>query len=94
MCLYPCISRCLSQMEEDGLSVDDLFSQCVFRQDERDMVLKAVHVVQPDYQPSLNTNANQCSSSLVKDFYTQVSQASFDLYHMFAIVIHYTLIYY
>ncbi|KAF1385866.1 hypothetical protein PFLUV_G00112200 [Perca fluviatilis] len=72
-CSPKVITRCLSQMEEDGLSVDDLFSQCVFRQDERDMVLKAVHVVQPDYQPSLNTNANQCSSSLVKDFYTQRS---------------------
>uniref|UniRef100_A0A8C9Z114 DNA-directed RNA polymerase n=1 Tax=Sander lucioperca TaxID=283035 RepID=A0A8C9Z114_SANLU len=73
-CSPKVITRCLSQMEEDGLSVDDLFSQCVFRQDERDMVLKAVHIVQPDYQPILNTNTNQCSSSLVKDFYTQVLQ--------------------
>uniref|UniRef100_A0A8C9YZI6 DNA-directed RNA polymerase n=1 Tax=Sander lucioperca TaxID=283035 RepID=A0A8C9YZI6_SANLU len=72
-CSPKVITRCLSQMEEDGLSVDDLFSQCVFRQDERDMVLKAVHIVQPDYQPILNTNTNQCSSSLVKDFYTQRS---------------------
>ncbi|XP_032381991.1 DNA-directed RNA polymerase, mitochondrial isoform X1 [Etheostoma spectabile] len=72
-CSPKVIARCLSQMEEDGLSVDDLFSQCVFRQDERDMVLKAVHIVQPDYQPSLNANTNQCSSSLVKDFYTQRS---------------------
>lgn len=67
------ISRCLSQMERDGLSVDDLFSQCVFRQDERDMVLKAVHIVQPDYQPALNQNLSQCPSSLVEDFYLQVS---------------------
>lgn len=59
-------------MEEDGLSVDDVFSQCVFRQDERDMVLKALRIVQPDYQPNLNVNASPCSSSLVQDFYTQV----------------------
>ncbi|CAB1324425.1 unnamed protein product, partial [Coregonus sp. 'balchen'] len=39
-------------MEEDGLPVDELFSHCVFRQDERDMVLRAIHTVQPDFQPS------------------------------------------
>lgn len=76
------ISRCLSQMENDGLSVDDLFNQCVFRKDERDMVLKAVHIVQPDYQPRRNATASQCSSPLVQDFYKQVSLASFDLYDM------------
>lgn len=70
-CSPKVISRCLSQMEEDGLSVDDLFSQCVFRQDERDMLLKAIRIIKPDYQPSLNMHASQCSSSLVQDFYTQ-----------------------
>ncbi|XP_044056573.1 DNA-directed RNA polymerase, mitochondrial [Siniperca chuatsi] len=70
-CSPKIVTRCLSQMEEDGLSVDDVFSQCVFRQDERDMVLKAVHIVQPDYQPSLNATTSQCSSSLVQDFYIQ-----------------------
>lgn len=67
------LSRCLSQMERDGLSVDDLFSQCVFRQDERDMVLKAVRIVQPDYQPALIQNLSQHPLSLVEDFYLQVS---------------------
>uniref|UniRef100_A0A8C7QF82 DNA-directed RNA polymerase n=1 Tax=Oncorhynchus mykiss TaxID=8022 RepID=A0A8C7QF82_ONCMY len=37
------INRVLRQMEEDGLPVDELFSHCVFRQDERDMVLRAIH---------------------------------------------------
>lgn len=69
-------------MEENGLSVDDVFSKCVFRQDERDMVLKAVQIVQPDYQPNLNVTTNQCSSLLVEDFYIQVLQASLDLYHI------------
>uniref|UniRef100_A0A672YW69 DNA-directed RNA polymerase n=1 Tax=Sphaeramia orbicularis TaxID=375764 RepID=A0A672YW69_9TELE len=54
------ITRCLNQMEEDGLSVEDLFSQCVFRRDERDMVLKAIRSVQADYQPSVNLDASQC----------------------------------
>ncbi|XP_068447589.1 DNA-directed RNA polymerase, mitochondrial isoform X2 [Clinocottus analis] len=67
------ISRCLSQMEKDGLSLDDLFSQCVFRQDERDMVLKAVRVVQPDYRPGLNASPTPRFSPLVHDLYTQRS---------------------
>ncbi|KAM7012929.1 DNA-directed RNA polymerase, mitochondrial [Tautogolabrus adspersus] len=70
-CSPKIVSRCLSQMEEDGLSVDDVFSQCVFRQDERDMVLKAVHIVQPDYQPRLNTAISDCFSPLVQDYYIQ-----------------------
>lgn len=64
-------------MEEDGLSADDLFSQCVFRQDERDMVLKAVHLVQPDYKPRLHASAAQCPS-LVQEFYTQVPLEAVD----------------
>ncbi|KAF3834971.1 hypothetical protein F7725_027529, partial [Dissostichus mawsoni] len=65
------VTRCLTQMEEEGLSLDDVFRKGVFRQDERDMVLKAVQIVQPDYQPSLKTDTEQCSSSLVHDYYTQ-----------------------
>lgn len=73
LCYISC--RCLNQMTKDGLSVDDVFSQCVFRQDERDMVLRAVHIVQPDYHPSVNANTSQCSPALVQDYYIQVSQA-------------------
>lgn len=58
--------------------MDDLFKQCVFRQDERDMVIKAVRIVQPDYQPKLNMTTSQCTSSLVQDFYTKVLQASLE----------------
>lgn len=68
--------RCLNQMEKDGLSIDDVFNQCVFWQDERDMVLRAVHIVQPDYRPSLNANTNQSSPALVQGYYLQVSQAN------------------
>lgn len=75
----PCSSRCLRQMEEDGLSVDDLFSQCVFRQDERDMVLKAIRIIQPDYQPRVDPTKSQCSSPLVQDYYTQVFLVGFNM---------------
>ncbi|CAG5864809.1 unnamed protein product [Menidia menidia] len=70
-CSPKVISRCLNQMEEDGLSVDSLFSSCVFRQDERDMVLKAIRAVHPDYQPRPAPHASHSSSPLVHDFYTQ-----------------------
>uniref|UniRef100_A0A3Q3K9W5 DNA-directed RNA polymerase n=1 Tax=Monopterus albus TaxID=43700 RepID=A0A3Q3K9W5_MONAL len=66
-----CISRCLRQMEEDGLSVDYLFSRCVFQQDERDMVLKAIRIAQPDYQPSLTLTMSQSAPLLIQNFYTQ-----------------------
>eukprot|EP00063_Salmo_salar_P096967 XP_014071802.1 PREDICTED: DNA-directed RNA polymerase, mitochondrial-like [Salmo salar] len=71
------INRVLRQMEEDGLPVDELFSHCVFRQDERDMVLRAIHTVQPDFQPSINTILQTCSSPLVKDFYTERADAKY-----------------
>ncbi|CAN9500557.1 unnamed protein product [Ophioblennius macclurei] len=70
-CSPKVISRCLNQMEEDGLSVDDLFSRCVFRQDERDMLLKAVRVVEPGYQPNVTLDMSQGSPALVQDYYTQ-----------------------
>lgn len=70
-CSPKVVSRCLNQMKEDNLTVDDLFSQCVFRQDERDMLLRAISIVKPDYRPDLNLHDNQGSSSLVQDYYTQ-----------------------
>ncbi|XP_072517016.1 DNA-directed RNA polymerase, mitochondrial [Salminus brasiliensis] len=65
------IKSCLQQMKKDGLCVDDVFRQCVFRQDEREVVLKVVQEVQPDYEPPAAAENLQCSLSLVKDFYTQ-----------------------
>ncbi|XP_028301108.1 DNA-directed RNA polymerase, mitochondrial [Gouania willdenowi] len=70
-CPVNVIIRCLNQMQEDGLLIDDLFSRCVFRQDERDMILKAIRVVLPEYEPQLNSQTNEGYSSLIKDFYTQ-----------------------
>ncbi|XP_053713267.1 DNA-directed RNA polymerase, mitochondrial [Synchiropus splendidus] len=63
------ITRCLTQMEEDGLSLDNLFSKCVFWQDERDMVMKAIRAVKPDYQPSHNVTTSNSPPSLIEDFY-------------------------
>uniref|UniRef100_A0A665WUW3 DNA-directed RNA polymerase n=1 Tax=Echeneis naucrates TaxID=173247 RepID=A0A665WUW3_ECHNA len=68
-CSPKVINRCLHQMEEDGMSLDDLFTQCLFQEDERDKVLRAVRVIHPDYQPCLKLTQSQCSPSLVQDFY-------------------------
>uniref|UniRef100_H2VAF5 DNA-directed RNA polymerase n=1 Tax=Takifugu rubripes TaxID=31033 RepID=H2VAF5_TAKRU len=72
-CSPKTVTRCLNQMEKDGVSVDDIFRQCAFRQDERDMVLRAVRIVQPDYCPSLDTSRNQLNGlpALVQDYYMQ-----------------------
>ncbi|KAK1805942.1 hypothetical protein P4O66_012981 [Electrophorus voltai] len=66
------ISRCLQQMKQDGLSVDDVFQQYVFRQDERAAVLRAVRVVQPNYKPRLAPEGPPCSLPLLKSFYSEV----------------------
>ncbi|MCJ8737740.1 hypothetical protein PDJAM_G00027500 [Pangasius djambal] len=71
------INRCLQQMAEGGLCLDDMFRQCVFRQDERDMVLKAIRTVQPDYEPRTPTERPHCSLPLVESFYTQREETSY-----------------
>uniref|UniRef100_A0A8C1L359 DNA-directed RNA polymerase n=1 Tax=Cyprinus carpio TaxID=7962 RepID=A0A8C1L359_CYPCA len=67
------IKRCLQQMEMDGLSVDDVFRQCVFKKDEREMVLRAVQLVQPEYQPNVSRDQPVCSLPLVEQFYREGS---------------------
>ncbi|KAG7327569.1 hypothetical protein KOW79_009175 [Hemibagrus wyckioides] len=71
------INRCLQQMSESGLHLDDMFRQCVFKQDERDMVMKAIRTVQPDYEPQTSSERPHCSLPLVEDFYTQRENTSY-----------------
>uniref|UniRef100_A0A671SGJ4 DNA-directed RNA polymerase n=1 Tax=Sinocyclocheilus anshuiensis TaxID=1608454 RepID=A0A671SGJ4_9TELE len=69
--------RCLQQMEMDGLSVDDVFRQCVFKKDEREMVLRAVQLVQPEYQPNVSRDQHVCSLPLVEQFYAEREGATY-----------------
>ncbi|XP_005170579.2 DNA-directed RNA polymerase, mitochondrial [Danio rerio] len=69
------IARCLQQMGADGLSVDDVLSQCVFKKDEREMVLRAVQLVIPHFQPSVSKTQPVCSLPLVKQFYAEREDA-------------------
>uniref|UniRef100_A0A673JSH5 DNA-directed RNA polymerase, mitochondrial n=1 Tax=Sinocyclocheilus rhinocerous TaxID=307959 RepID=A0A673JSH5_9TELE len=71
------IKRCLQQMEMDGLSVDDVFRQCVFKKDEREMVLRAVQLVQPEYQPNVSRDQPVCSLPLVEQFYAEREGATY-----------------
>ncbi|XP_060797384.1 DNA-directed RNA polymerase, mitochondrial [Neoarius graeffei] len=71
------INRCLQQMAEGGLCLDNMFRQCVFRQDERDMVLKAIRIVKPDYKPHTPFERPHCSLPLVEDFYTKREESSY-----------------
>ncbi len=68
-------------MEVDGLSVDDVFRQCVFKKDEREMVLRAVRLVHPEYQPSVSKDQPVCSLPLVKQFYAEVPLHYVTLYY-------------
>uniref|UniRef100_A0A8C5C720 DNA-directed RNA polymerase n=1 Tax=Gadus morhua TaxID=8049 RepID=A0A8C5C720_GADMO len=71
--LFPAFGpRCLNHLEAEGLSLDNLFGQFVFRQDERDMVLKAVCSVRPEYQPASDyLTPDDRHPSLVQDLYLQ-----------------------
>ncbi|XP_028857359.1 DNA-directed RNA polymerase, mitochondrial isoform X2 [Denticeps clupeoides] len=71
------INRCIQQMETDGISMDDLFRLCVFRQDEREMVLRAIRTVQPDFQPQTLAGRLLCPSPLVHSFYTERDKAQY-----------------
>ncbi|XP_069042077.1 DNA-directed RNA polymerase, mitochondrial [Lepisosteus oculatus] len=76
-CAPRVIARCLLQLEKDGFSLEALYRKCVFREDEREMVLKAVQAVQPDFQPHVPTDTKVCSSPLVQDFYTKRELAQY-----------------
>ncbi|KAJ8374547.1 hypothetical protein SKAU_G00051270 [Synaphobranchus kaupii] len=70
-CSTRVIGRCMQQLGEAGLSAEDLFRHCLFRQDERETVLKAIRAVQPDFQPSVHAEPKICSSPLVEEVYTK-----------------------
>nr|DBA28382.1 TPA: hypothetical protein GDO54_008760 [Pyxicephalus adspersus] len=55
-------------MEKDGLSVDQLFQDFIYHEDEREMVLEAIRHVRPDYKPPLRAEVI-IDSPLVKNVY-------------------------
>ncbi|XP_033926597.1 DNA-directed RNA polymerase, mitochondrial isoform X2 [Melopsittacus undulatus] len=65
------IRRYLQQLQHDGFHVDELFQKCLFEEDEKEKVLKAVRMVHPNYQLPPAPSPQTCSSSLLQDFYSR-----------------------
>ncbi|XP_055563148.1 DNA-directed RNA polymerase, mitochondrial isoform X1 [Falco cherrug] len=71
------IQRCVQQLKEDGFCVDQLFQKCLFEEDEKEKVLNAIRVVQPDYQVPPPPQPQTCKSSLLQDFYSKKNMVSY-----------------
>ncbi|XP_030074244.1 DNA-directed RNA polymerase, mitochondrial isoform X1 [Microcaecilia unicolor] len=71
------IQRIVQQLEEDGFRLEELFQNYPHQQDEREMVLKAIWCVRPDFQPPPQPQAHVCSSPLLRDFYIKDQPVSY-----------------
>uniref|UniRef100_A0A8B9BJE6 DNA-directed RNA polymerase n=1 Tax=Anser brachyrhynchus TaxID=132585 RepID=A0A8B9BJE6_9AVES len=68
------IWRCVQQLKHDGFHVDELFQKCLFEGDEKETVLRAIRIVQPDYQLPPAPKPQSCKSALLSNFYSKVSR--------------------
>ncbi|XP_053906418.1 DNA-directed RNA polymerase, mitochondrial [Cuculus canorus] len=71
------IQSWVQQMENNGFHVDELFQKCLFEEDEKEKVLKAIRIVQPNYQLPPPANPQNCKSSLLQDFYFKEKVVSY-----------------
>ncbi|XP_038240169.1 DNA-directed RNA polymerase, mitochondrial isoform X2 [Dermochelys coriacea] len=71
------IKRCVQQLEEDGFHLDELFKGMVYEEDEREMVLKAVRIIKPNFQPLSLPHSEICTSPLLWDFYSKEKPVSY-----------------
>ncbi|KAM9618918.1 DNA-directed RNA polymerase, mitochondrial [Morphnus guianensis] len=71
------IQRCMQQLENDGFHVDELFQKCLFEEDEKEKVLRAIRIVQPSYQLPPPPSPQTCKSSLLRDFYSKEKMVSY-----------------
>ncbi|XP_068276665.1 DNA-directed RNA polymerase, mitochondrial [Nyctibius grandis] len=71
------IQRCVQQLKNDGFHVDELFQKCLFEEDEKEKVLRAIRVVQPKYQLPPPPRPQICKSSLLRDFYSRETTVSY-----------------
>ncbi|XP_051495790.1 DNA-directed RNA polymerase, mitochondrial [Apus apus] len=69
--------RCLQQLKNNGFHVDELFQKCLFEEDEKEMVLRAIRIVQPDYQLPPSPSPQTSKSSLLQDFYSKEKTVSY-----------------
>nr|XP_056700351.1 DNA-directed RNA polymerase, mitochondrial [Euleptes europaea] len=72
------IARCLQQLEQDGLQLEDLLRDSQLEEDEAKMALKAIRKVKPDFQPlPPDRQAEICTVPLFRDFYTKAKPVSY-----------------
>ncbi|NXT85379.1 RPOM protein, partial [Zapornia atra] len=71
------IERCLQQLQSSGFHVDELFQKCLFEEDEQENILRAIRIVQPNYQLPPPPSPQPCKSSLLQDFYSREEVVSF-----------------
>ncbi|XP_048354229.1 DNA-directed RNA polymerase, mitochondrial [Sphaerodactylus townsendi] len=72
------IARCLQQLKEDGLRLEDLLRDSQHKEAETKMALKAIRRVMPDFQPPpLVRPAEICTVPLFRDFYTKAEPVSY-----------------
>ncbi|KFP71865.1 hypothetical protein N310_12262, partial [Acanthisitta chloris] len=71
------ICRYLQWLKSDGFHVDELFQKCSFEEDEKEEVLRAIRIVQPNYQLPSPPNPQTCKTSLLKDFYSKKKAVSY-----------------
>ncbi|NXW66546.1 RPOM protein, partial [Eurystomus gularis] len=69
--------RYVQQLKNDGFHLDELFQKCLFEEDEKEKVLKAIRIVQPNYQLPPPPKPQTCKSSLLQDFYSREKVVSY-----------------
>uniref|UniRef100_A0A669QB75 DNA-directed RNA polymerase n=1 Tax=Phasianus colchicus TaxID=9054 RepID=A0A669QB75_PHACC len=71
------IWRCVQHLKKDGFHVDELFQKCLFEGDEKEKVLKAIRIIQPDYQLPSPPKPEICKAALLKNFYSEKEMVSY-----------------
>ncbi|XP_029821207.1 DNA-directed RNA polymerase, mitochondrial [Manacus vitellinus] len=71
------IWRYLEQLKSDGFHVDELFQKCLFEEDEKEKILRAIRTVLPNYQLPPPPKPQTCKSTLLQDFYSKEKVVSY-----------------
>uniref|UniRef100_F7FG73 DNA-directed RNA polymerase n=1 Tax=Monodelphis domestica TaxID=13616 RepID=F7FG73_MONDO len=74
------IKRCLNQMAQEGLKVENLFHHLALHQQKKMIILKAIQKVEPEFSPPLllpSSSHNITQSPLLRDFYSKEEPVSY-----------------
>ncbi|NWX41966.1 RPOM protein, partial [Steatornis caripensis] len=71
------IRRCVRQLKKCGYRVNELFQKCLFEEDEKEKVLRAIRIVQPNYQLPPPPRPQICKSSLLRNLYSREKMMSY-----------------